>query len=65
MEPPPLVPFCGTANVEIPFYTTPMVAASVFTASRVERASRSSRVTITTSPGARRSSNRRSCVPVR
>jgi hypothetical protein len=38
-----------------------VIAASLFNKSRVDRASRSSRVTITTSPAATSESNRRSC----
>jgi hypothetical protein len=41
-----------------------VIAASVFNRSRVDRASRSSRVTITTSPVSSWSSRRQSCRPV-
>jgi hypothetical protein len=39
----------------------PVMVARTFNRSRVDRASRSSRVTVTTSPGANSSSKRRSC----
>jgi hypothetical protein len=51
---------CVTEGTETGFFIS-ITVASVFNRSRVERASRSNRVTITTSPGARLSSKRRSC----